>query len=172
MTNAPALLARLQDLARTIESGPTSADQLRTASRGLADTAAAESPEIAAAGRDLATAAEGDMQDSIFHLCLRLRVQTLMARIQTAAELSQAGRIWAAGQNLAEFLLAIRKFLGAAPQPRWSEEFPPAICSLEAVRLEFGNFVAVLGWPPPEQFGLQEDPSSIAACGAVDRHGA
>ena len=28
-----------------------------------------------------------------------------MARIQTAATLSQAGRIWAAAQNLAELLL-------------------------------------------------------------------
>jgi hypothetical protein len=45
------------------------------------------------------------LQDTRFNLRLHLRLQTLTARIQTAAESSQAGRVWAAAQNLAELLV-------------------------------------------------------------------
>ena len=129
----------------------------------------AESPEIAAAGLDLAKAAEG-VSDASFNLRLHLCLQTLMARIQTAAESSQAGRIWAAAQNLAELLLVVGKFLDRAPEPRWAEEFPPALCGLEAVRSEFSNFVSVLGWPtPPDQFGLDEIAQALHSRRPVDR---
>ena len=109
---------------------PSAAHEVRTACRALAHTTEAEGPEIASAGRDLAKAAEG-ASDSASNLRLHLRLQTLMARIQAAAESSQAGRIWAAAQNLAELLLVVGKFLDRAPEPRWSDEFPPALCGLE-----------------------------------------
>jgi len=89
------------------------------------------------------------LQDASSNLHLHLCLQTLMARIQTAATSSQAGRIWAAAQNLAELLLVTGKFLDDAPEPNWTEEFPPALCGLEAVRREFSNFASVLGWPQP-----------------------
>ena len=89
------------------------------------------------------------MQDASSNLHLHLCLQTLMARIQTAATSSQAGRIWAAAQNLAELLMVVGKFLDDAPEPNWTEEFPPALCGLEAVRREFSNFASVLGWPQP-----------------------
>src|SRR5665811_553829 len=91
-----------------------------------------------------------------------------MARLQAAAESSQAGRVWAAAQNLAELLLVVGKFLDRAPEPHWSEEFPPALCGLEAVRLEFSNFVSVLGWPPPpDQFGLNEVAQALHSAGQL-----
>lgn len=106
---------------------PSAAQEVREACRTLANTAEAESAEIAAAGQDLAKATEG-VADGDSNLSLHLRLQTLMTRIQAAAESSQAGRIWAAAQNLAGLLLAVGKFLDDAPDPRWAEEFPPALC--------------------------------------------
>ena len=149
ITNAPELLIRLQELGRCMElSSPSNADEVWTACRALAHTTEAESPEIAAAAQDLEKAAEG-VSDASLNLRLHLSLQTLMARIQAAATSSQAGRIWAAAQNLAELLLVTGKFLDDAPEPTWAEEFPPALCGLEAVRREFGNFASVLGWPAP-----------------------
>src|ERR1035437_6474577 len=164
-TNAPELLSRLQEVGRCMAlSPPSAADEVRTACRALADTTEAEGSEIAAAGADLAKAAGGDLQDARFNL----RLQTLMAHIQTAAESSQAGRIWAAGQNLAELLLVVGKFLDRAPEPRWAEEFPPALCGLEAVRLEFSNLVSLLGWPPPsDRFGLEEIDQALHSAGQL-----
>src|ERR1019366_4626033 len=127
----------------------------------------AEGPEIAAAGLGLAEAAEGDLQDASFNLRLHLCLQTLMARIQTAAESSQAGRVWAAAQNLAELLLVVGKFLDRAPEPRWAEEFPPALCGLETVRLEFSNLVSLLGWPTPDRFGLNEIAQALHSAGQL-----
>ena len=90
-----------------------------------------------------------------------------MARIHTAAMSSQAGRIWAAAQNLAELLLlVVGKFLDDAPEPPWTEEFPPALCGLEAVRREFSNFLPELGCPPPpDQFGLDEVAQALHSAG-------
>ena len=168
MTNAPELLSRLREVSRCMAlSSLSAADEVRAACRALADTTEAESPEIAAAGADLAKAAEGDLQDASFNLRLYLRLQTLMARIQTAAESSQAGRVWAAAQNLAELLLVVGKFLDKAPEPPWAEEFPPALCGLEAVRLEFSNFVSVLGWPTHDQFGLKEIDQALRHTGQL-----
>jgi hypothetical protein len=146
---------------------PSSADEVRTACRGLADTAEAEGPEIAAAGLDLAKAVEG-VNDGTSNLRVHLCLQTLMARIQTAAESSQAGRIWAAGQNLAALLRVVGKFLDDAPEPHWAEEFPPAVCGLEAVRLEMRSFVSLLGWPtPPDRFGLEEIEQALQSAGQL-----
>ena len=169
MTNAPELLSRLREVGRCMAlPSPSAADEVRTACRALADTTEAESAEIAAAGQDLAEAAGGDLQDARFNLRLHLCLQTLMARIQAAAELSEAGRVWAAAQNLAELLLVVGKFLDRAPEPRWSQEFPPALCGLEAVRLEFSNFVSVLGWPTPSnRFGLEEIDQALHSAGLL-----
>jgi hypothetical protein len=146
ITNAPELLSRLQELGRCMAlSSSSAADEIRTACRALAHTTEAEGPEFAAAGLDLARAAEGVNDSAARSVRLHLSLQTLMARIQTAATSSQAGRIWAAAQNLAELLLVVGKFLDDAPEPNWAEEFPPAQCGLEAVRREFSNFVSVLG---------------------------
>src|ERR1017187_2599111 len=168
MTNAPELLSRLQEVGRWMALVvPSAADEVRTACRALAHTTEAESPEIAAAGLDLAKAAEG-VSDASLNLCLHLSLQTLMARIQTAAESSQAGRFWAAAQNLAELLLVTGKFLDDAPEPSWAEEFPPALFGLEAVRREFGNFASVLGWPAPsDQFGLDEVAQALHSAGQL-----
>jgi len=157
MTNPTELISRLEELSRCMALPfSSSADEVHTACRALADTAEDEGPEIAAAGLDLATAVEG-VSDGTANLRVHLSLQTLMARIQTAAESSQAGRIWAAGQNLAELLLVVGKFLDDAPEPRWAEEFPPAVCGLEAVRLEMRNLVSLLGRPTPtDRFGLEE----------------
>ena len=159
MRNAPELLPRLREVGRCMAlPSPSAADEVRTACRALAETTEAESAEIAAAGLDLARAA-GGVGDSSSNLRVHLSLQTLMARLQAAAQSSQAGRIWAAAQNLAELLLVVGKFLDRAPGPGWSEEFPAALCGLEAVRSEFSNLVAVLGWPaPPDQFGLTRWP--------------
>jgi hypothetical protein len=149
-------------------SSPSAADEVRTACRALAHTTEAESPEVAAAGLDLATAAEGVSDSAAPSLRLHLSLQTLMARTQAAATSSQAGRIWAAAQNLAELLLVTGKFLDDAPEPSWAEEFPPALCGLEAVRREFGNFASVLGWPPPsDQFGLDEVAQALHSAGQL-----
>jgi hypothetical protein len=167
ITNAPELLSRLREVGRCMElSSPSAADEVRTACRALAHATEAESPEIAAAGQDLARAAEGVNDIAAPALRLHLSLQALMARIQTAATSSQAGRIWAAAQNLAELLLVVGKFLNDAPEPTWAEEFPPALCGLEAVRREFGNFVSVLGWPtPPDQYCLDEVAQALHAAG-------
>ena len=118
MTNAPELLSRLREVSRCMALPfPSSADELRTACRALAHTTEAEHPEIGAAGLDLAKAAEDDLQDASFNLRLHLRLQTLMARIQAAAVTSEAGRVWAAAQDLAELLLVVGKFLDKAPEP-------------------------------------------------------
>jgi hypothetical protein len=169
ITNAPELLSRLREVGRCMElSSPSAADEVRTACRALAQTTEAESPEIAAAGLDLARAAEGVSDSASLNLRLHLCLQTLMARIQTAATSSQAGRIWAAAQNLAELLLVTGKFLDDAPEPSWAEEFPPALCGLEAVRREFANFASVLGWPtPPDQFGLDEVAQALHSAGQL-----
>ena len=169
MTNAPELLSRLQEVGRCMALPfPSAAHEVRTACRALAHTTEAEGPEIAAAGQDLAKAAEGGLQDASSNLHLHLCLQTLMARIQTAATSSQAGRVWAAAQNLAELLLVVGKFLDRAPEPRWSEEFPPALCGLEAVRLEFNNLVSLLGWPPPpKRFGLGEIDHALHSAGQL-----
>src|ERR1035438_8084417 len=120
MTNAPELLSRLQEVGRCMAlPSPSAADEVRSACRALADTTEAESAEIAAAGLGLAEATAGDLQDARFNLRIHLSLQTLMARIQTVAESSQAGRIWAAAQNLAELLLVVGKFLDRAPEPHW-----------------------------------------------------
>jgi hypothetical protein len=165
MRNAPELLARLQEVNRCMELPASAADEVRTACRALADPTEGESAEIAAAGLDLARAAEGVSDANMrLHLCL----QTLMARIQTASESSQAGRVWAAAQNLAELLMVVGKFLDKAPEPRWAEEFPPALCGLAAVRSEFSNLVSVLGWPaPPDQFGLDEMAQALHHAGQL-----
>ena len=168
ITNAPELLSRLREVSRCMALPVSAADEVRTACRALADTTEAESAEIAAAGLDLAEAAESVNDSHSSNLCLHLRLQTLMARIQAAAESSHAGRIWAAAQNLAELLLVVGKFLDRAPGPRWAEEFPAALCSLEAVRLEFSNLVSVLGWPtPPDQFGLDEVAQPLHSAGQL-----
>src|ERR1019366_8128633 len=105
ITNAPELLSRLQEVGRCMElSSSSAADEVLTACRALAHTTEAEGPEIAAAGLDLAKAADG-ARDACLNLRLHLCLQTLMVRIQAAATSSQAGRIWAAAQNLAELLL-------------------------------------------------------------------
>jgi hypothetical protein len=146
----------------------SAADEVRTACCALAETAEVENPEIAAAGLGLAEAAAGDLQNARFNLRIHLSLQTLMSRIQTAAESSQAGRIWAAAQNLAELLLVIGKFLDDAPEPTWAEEFPPALCGVEAVRREFSNLVSVLGWPmPPDQYGLDEIAQALHSAGQL-----
>ena len=151
-TNASKLLSRLRELCRCIElSSPSAADEVRTACRALVHATEAESPEIAAAGQDLARAAEG-ASDTSLNLRLHLSLQTLMARIQAAATSSQAGRIWAAAQNLAELLLVTGKFLD----------------DLEAVRREFSNFVSVLGWPAlPDDYGLDEIAQALHAAGQL-----
>src|ERR1039458_1505143 len=166
-TNAPELLSRLQEVGGCIALPASATDEVRTACRALADTTEAESAEIAAAGLGLAEAAAGDLQNARFNLRIHLRLQTLMARIQATTELSQAGRVWAAAQKLAELLLVVGKFLDDAPEPRWSEEFPPALCGLEAVRLEFSKFVSVLGWPMPDQFGLDEIAQALHSAGQL-----
>ena len=168
ITNAPEMLSRLQEISRCMElSSPSAPDEVLTACRALAQATEVEGPEIAAAGLDLATAAEG-VSDASLNLRLHLRLQTLMARIQTAATSSQAGCIWAAAQNLAELLLVVGKFLDDAPEPSWAEEFPPALCGLEAVRREFGNFVSVLGWQtPPDRFGLDEVAQASHSAGQL-----
>src|ERR1035438_7101650 len=111
MRNAHELLSRLREVGRCMALPGSAADEVRTACRALADTTEAESAEIAAAGQGLAEAAAGDLQDTRFNLRIHLSLQTLMARIQTDTESSQAGRIWAAAQNLAELLLVVGKFL-------------------------------------------------------------
>src|ERR1035437_7829521 len=59
MTNAPELLSRLQEVGRCMALPfPSAAQEVRTACRALAQTTEAESAEIAAAGQDLAKAAE------------------------------------------------------------------------------------------------------------------
>ena len=96
ITNVPELLIRLQEVGRCMAlSSPGAVDEVGMACRALAQTTEAESPEIATAGLDLVKAAEG-ASDASLNLRLHLRLQTLMARIQTAATSSQAGRIWAA----------------------------------------------------------------------------
>jgi hypothetical protein len=166
MTNAPELLSRLQEVGRCMEL-PSAAQEVRIACRALAQTTEAESAEIAAAGLDLAKAAEA-VGDASLNLRLHLSLQTLMARIQATAESSQAGRVWAAAQNLAELLRVVGKFLDRAPEPRWVEEFPPALCGLDAVRFEFRNLVSVLGWPTPgERFGLNEVAQALHHAGQL-----
>src|ERR1035441_4327022 len=65
-------------------------------------------------------------------------------------------------------LLVTGKFLDGAPEPTWAEEFPPALCGLEAVRREFSNFASVLGWPPPpDQFGLDEVAQALHSAGQL-----
>ena len=166
MTNAPELLSRLQEVGRCMEL-PSAAQEVRIACRALADTTAAESAEIAAAGLGLAEAAVA-VGDSASNLRLHLSLQTLMARTQAAAESSQAGRVWAVAQNLAELPLVVGKFLDRVPEPHWSEEFPPALCGLDAVRVEFINFVSLLGWPPPpDRFGLEEIDQALHSAGQL-----
>jgi hypothetical protein len=126
MANAPEVLSRLREVGRCMELElPSAAQEVRIACRALAETTEAESPEIAAAALDFTKAAEG-VSDSNTNLRLHLSLQSLMSRLQAAAESSQAGRVWAAAQNLAELLLVVGKFLDRAPGPRWAEEFPPA----------------------------------------------
>lgn len=159
MTNVAELLKHLQDVRRNIElclAGGVGQDELCMACGALADIGESESREIASAARDLAEAAKGDMQDGTFSLHLQQRLQTLMVRIQASAESTTAGHIWAAGQDLAKLLLVAQEFIDDAPGPLWSEEFPPALCSLEAVRMEMPKFVSLLEWPPLDQFGLEE----------------
>src|ERR1035441_10500014 len=168
MRNAPELPSRLREVGRCMALPVSAADEVRAACRALAETTEAESAEIAAAGLGLAEAAAGDLQDTRFNLRLHLRLQTLTARIQTAAESSQAGRVWAAAQNLAELLVVVGKFLDRAPGPRWAEEFPAALCGLEAVRLEFNNLVSVLGWPtPPGRLGLRKIDQALHSAGQL-----
>src|ERR1039458_6896489 len=88
MRNAPELPSRLREVGRCMALPVSAADEVRAACRALADTTEAESAEIAAAGGDLAEAAEG-ASDSASNLRLHLRLQTLMARIQTDAESNQ-----------------------------------------------------------------------------------
>ena len=169
MTNAPELLSRLQEVGRCMALPfPSAAQEVRTACRALAQTTEAESAEIAAAGQDLAKAAEAVGDGHSANLRVHLPLQTLMASIQTVAESSQAGRIWAAAQNLAELLLVVGKYLDRAPEPRWVEEFPPALCGLAAVRMEFSNLVSLLGWPTPgERFGLDESAQALHHAGQL-----
>jgi len=170
MTNAPELLSRLQEVNRCmeLELPASAAQEVLIACRAVADTTEGESAEIAAAGQDLARAAEAVSESHSANLRLHLCLQTLMARIQATAESSQAGCIWAAAQNLAELLLVVGKFLDKAPEPRWAEEFPPALCGLAAVRSEFSNLVSVLGWPaPPDQFGLDEMAQALHHAGQL-----
>jgi hypothetical protein len=168
MTNAPELLSRLREVGRCMELPASAADEVRVACRALADATETEGSEIAAAGVDLAKAAEAVGDGHSANLRVHLSLQTLMARIQATAESSQAGRVWAAAQNLAELLLVVGKFLDKAPKPRWVEEFPPALCGLEAVRLEFSNFVSVLGWPTPsDRFGLDEIAQALHSAGQL-----
>jgi DNA-binding IclR family transcriptional regulator len=109
MTNAPELLSRLQEVGRCMALPfPGAADEVLIASRALAQTTEAESPEIAAAGGDFAKAAEGVSDSTAPYLRLHLSLQTLMSRIQAAAESSQVGRVWAAAQNLAEHDMILR----------------------------------------------------------------
>src|ERR1039458_8399031 len=96
MTNAPELLSRLREVGRCMALPVSAAQEIRIACRALVQTTEAESAEIAAAGLGLAEAAVGDLQDARFNLRIHLVLQTLMARIQTDAESSQAGRVWAA----------------------------------------------------------------------------
>ena len=167
MTNAPELLSRLREVGRCMALPVSAAQEIRIACRALVQTTEAESAEIAAAGLGLAEAADG-ASDASLNLRLHLSLQTLMSRIQTAAESSQAGRIWAAAQDLAELLLVVGKFLDKAPEPPWAGEFPPALCGLEAVRLEFSNLVSVLGWPPPpDRFGLDEVAQALHSAGQL-----
>src|ERR1035437_167711 len=106
ITNAPELLSRLREVGRGMALAvPSAADEVRLACRALVQTTAAESAEIAVAGQDLAKAVGGVGDSASSSLRLHLRLQTLVARIQATAESSQAGRIWAAAQNLAELLL-------------------------------------------------------------------
>src|ERR1035441_5697969 len=78
ITNAPELLSRLQEVGRCMElSSPSAADDVRTACRALAHTTQADSPEVAAAGLDLATAAEGVSDSAAPSLRLHLSLQTL-----------------------------------------------------------------------------------------------
>src|ERR1039457_6007782 len=114
MTNAPELLSRLREVGRCMALPVSAADEVRAACRAMVQTTEAESAEIAAAGLGLAEAAAGGVGDSASNLRLHLCLQALMARIQTAAESSHAGRIWAAAQNLAELLLVVGKFLDRA----------------------------------------------------------
>jgi hypothetical protein len=167
MTNAPELLSRLREVGRCMALPVSAAQEIRIACRALVQTTEAESAEIAAAGLGLAEAAVGDLQDARFNLRIHLVLQTRMARIQTDAEPSQAGRVWAAAQNLAELLLVVGKFLDDAPEPSWAEEFPPALCGLEAVRREFSNLVSVLGWSTPDQFGLKEIDQALRHAGQL-----
>ena len=168
MRNAPELLSRLREVGRCMALPVSAADEVRAACRALADTTEAENAEIAAAGLRLAEAAAGDLQDASFNLRLHLRLQTLMARIQAAAVTSEAGRVWAAAQDLAELLLVVGKFLDKAPEPPWAEEFPPALCGLEAVRREFSNLVSLLGWPPPpDEYGLDEIAQALHSAGQL-----
>jgi hypothetical protein len=145
----------------------SAADEVRTACRALVQTTEAESAEIAATGVDLAKAAEAVGDGHSANLRLHLSLQTLMARIQATAESSQAGCIWAAAQNLAELLLVVGKFLDHAPEPRWSDEFPPALCGLEVVRSEFSDLVSLLGWPTPDRFGLDEIAQALHSAGQL-----
>src|ERR1035437_2234652 len=169
MTNAPELLSRLREVGRCMALAvPSAAPKVRTTCRALADATEAEGSEIAAAGVDLAKAAECVGDGHSANLRVHLSLQTLMSRIQATAESSRAGRVWAAAQNLAELLLVVGKFLGRAPEPRGSEDSPPALCGLEAVRLEFSNLVSVLGWPPPlERFGLEEIAQALHSAGQL-----
>ena len=170
MTNAPELLSRLQEVNRCmeLELPASAAQEVLIACRAVADTTEGESAEIAAAGQDLARAAEAVSESHSANLRLHLCLQTLMARIQATAESSQAGCIWAAAQNLAELLLVVGKFLDKAPEPRWAEEFPPALCGLAAVRSEFSNLISVLGWPaPPDQFGFDEMAQALHHAGQL-----
>jgi hypothetical protein len=128
MTNAPELLSRLQQVRRCMESPfPSDANEIRMACSALEDATEAESPEIAAAAGDLAKAGESDLAEGDSNLCLHLRLETLMARIQTAAESSRAGHVWAGSQDLTVFVRVVGEFLDDAPEPRWAEEFPAAI---------------------------------------------
>src|ERR1039457_4711055 len=108
MTNAPELLSRLREVGRGMALPASAADEVRTECRALVQTTEAESAEIAAAGLGLAEAAAGDLQDARFNLRIHLSLQTLMARIQTSAESSQAGRIWAATARLRFLFLAAK----------------------------------------------------------------
>ena len=78
MTNAPELLSRLREVGRCMALPASAADEVRAVCRALADTTEAESAEIAAAGLDLAKAAEavGDRESDLH---LHLSLQTLTA---------------------------------------------------------------------------------------------
>ena len=79
MTNAPELLSRLREVGRCMAFPVSAADEVRMACRALAQTTAAESAEIAAAGQDLAKAAEA-VGEPDFDLRLHLCLQTLIDR--------------------------------------------------------------------------------------------